>query len=216
MRCPIPWCASSLGEALKDKDLEAINLSWPEAAAASGGGAGLPLQRRDRGGPGVHRRGLPGPEVGGAGSGGRLTPRWTSRLEEIRQHNALLKPPAEERGIQEGDFVVLDYQGYFAGEPAEGAKAEGTYMEVGSGKFNAEFETQPPGPQGRGGSPLRGGPAQRFRQSPHCRQGDRIPVKIQEVKEKMVAELDDTFAQNLGGNFQTLADLRSGRARGYH
>ena len=34
-------------------------------------------------------------------------------------------------------------------------------------------------------------------------------VKIQEVKEKVVAELDDTFAQNLGGNFQTLADLRS-------
>jgi len=33
-------------------------------------------------------------------------------------------------------------------------------------------------------------------------------VKIIEVKEKVVADLDDTFAQNLGGNFQTLADLR--------
>jgi trigger factor len=34
-------------------------------------------------------------------------------------------------------------------------------------------------------------------------------VKIHEVKEKVVAELDDTFAQNLGGNFQTVADLRT-------
>jgi trigger factor len=34
-------------------------------------------------------------------------------------------------------------------------------------------------------------------------------VKILEIKEKVVADLDDTFAQNLGGNFQTLADLRA-------
>ena len=33
-------------------------------------------------------------------------------------------------------------------------------------------------------------------------------VKIQEVKEKVVPDLDDAFAQALGGNFQTLADLR--------
>jgi trigger factor len=34
-------------------------------------------------------------------------------------------------------------------------------------------------------------------------------VKVQEVKEKVVPELNDTFAKNLGGNFQTLADLRT-------
>ena len=36
--------------------------------------------------------------------------------------------------------MVHDYQAYFAGEPVEAGKAEGTYVEVGSGKFNAEFE----------------------------------------------------------------------------
>ena len=34
-------------------------------------------------------------------------------------------------------------------------------------------------------------------------------VKVHEVKEKVVPELDDAFARNLGGNFQTLADLRT-------
>ena len=29
-------------------------------------------------------------------------------------------------------------------------------------------------------------------------------VKVQEVKQKVVPELDDAFAQSLGGNFQTL------------
>jgi len=34
-------------------------------------------------------------------------------------------------------------------------------------------------------------------------------VKVQEVKEKVVADLDDDFAKNLGGNFQSMADLRT-------
>jgi trigger factor len=34
-------------------------------------------------------------------------------------------------------------------------------------------------------------------------------VKIHEVKEKEVPELDDAFAQSLGGNFKTLADLHA-------
>jgi trigger factor len=33
-------------------------------------------------------------------------------------------------------------------------------------------------------------------------------VKVQAIKEKVVQELDDAFAQSLGGNFQTVADLR--------
>jgi trigger factor len=33
-------------------------------------------------------------------------------------------------------------------------------------------------------------------------------VKLHEIKEKAVPDLDDAFAQSLGGNFQTAADLR--------
>jgi trigger factor len=131
------------------------------------------------------------------------------RLEEIQESNAVLKPPAEERGIKKGDFVVLDYQVHFAGQPVEGGKSEGTYVEVGSGKFNAEFETNLLG--------LKAGAEARF---PVALPDDfanpliagkviDFQVKIHEVKEKVVAELDDSFAQNLGGNFQTLADLRT-------
>jgi trigger factor len=132
-----------------------------------------------------------------------------ARLEEIRQGNALLKPPAADRGIQAGDFVVLDYQGHFAGQPVEGAKAEGTYIEVGSGKFNLEFEQNLLG--------LKAGAEARFAVAlpddfAHPLIAGKVidfAVKVQEVKEKVVPELDDTFAKNLGGNFQTVADLRT-------
>jgi trigger factor len=131
-----------------------------------------------------------------------------ARLEEIRQQNALLKPPRESRPVQAGDFVVLDYQAYFAGEPAEAGKAEGTYVEVGSGKFNTDFEKSllglPEGAESRFAvdlpndfaNPLLAGKSVEFQ------------VKILEVKEKVVPDLDDIFAKSLGGNFPSLDALR--------
>ncbi len=131
------------------------------------------------------------------------------RLEEIRQANALLRPLNESRAIQDGDFVVLDYQGHFAGQPVAGAKAENIYLEVGIGKFNLDFERQllglAPDAQTRFTvalpddffNPLVAGKVVEF------------AVKVHEVKEKVVADLNDTFAQSLGGNFQSLTDLRT-------
>jgi trigger factor len=198
----------SLGEALKDKDMDPINLNWPEALPPVVAGQEYRYTVELEVSPEFTAQDylglkLAAPEVEVADD------EVDKRLEEIRQHNALLKPPAEDRGVQEGDFVVLDYQGYFAGEPVEGAKAEGSVFEVGSGKFNVDFESNLIG--------LKEGAEARFAVSlPDDFANPLIAgkviefqVKIIEVKEKVVAELDDAFAQNLGGNFQTLADLRT-------
>ena len=198
----------SLGEALKDNDLDPINLDWPEALPPVAAGQDYRFTVELEVSPEFTAQDylglkLAAPEVEVADL------EVDQRLEEIRQHNALLKPPAEDRGAQEGDFVVLDYQGYFAGEPVEGAKAEGTYMEVGAGKFNVDFERNLIG--------LKEGAEARFAVSlPDDFANPLIAgkviefqVKILEVKEKVVAELDETFVRNLGGNFQTVADLRT-------
>ncbi len=198
----------SLGEVLKERALEPVNLSWPEplpkAAAGQDFRYSVELEvppeftAHDYLGLKLH---APEVEVNDE--------EVDQRLEEIRQHNAMLKPPADDRGIVEGDFVVLEYQAFFAGQPVEGGKSESTYVEVGSGKFNAEFEGNLVGLKSGGegrfavslpddfANPLLAGKVVDFQ------------VKIHEVKEKIVAELDDSFAQNLGGNFQTVADLRT-------
>jgi trigger factor len=198
----------SLGEALKDKGLEAINLSWPEPVPPVMSGEDYCYSVEIEVEPEFAAEDYMGltiaaPEV-------MVTDAEVeARLEEIRQANAILKPPAEDRGVKEGDFVVLDHQAHFAGEPVEGGKSEGTYVEVGSGKFNAEFETNLLG--------LKAGAEARF---PVALPDDfanpliagkvvDFAVNVQEVKEKVVPELDDTFAKNLGGNFQTVADLRT-------
>jgi trigger factor len=198
----------SLGEALKDKGLEAINLNWPEPAPPVVAGEDYRYSVEIEVAPEFTAEDylgltLSAPEV-------LVTDAEVeARLEEIRQANALLQPPAEDRGVQEGDFVVLDYQGHFAGQPVEGAKSEGTYMEVGHGKFNAEFERNLLGLKAGAETRFAVDLPQDFANPLIAGKVIDFAVKVQEVKEKVVAELDDAFAKNLGGNFQTVADLRT-------
>jgi trigger factor len=197
----------SLTDALKEKSLEAVGFNWPEPVPPVLEGEDFRYQVEVEIPPEFtagNYRGLtledPGVEV--------TDDLVEARLEEIRQNNAMLEPLKESRGIEAGDFVVLDYQGYFGGEALAEAKAENSYLEVGAGKFNLDFEKNLerllPGQETRFAvdlpptffNPLLAGKTIEFQ------------VKIQEVKTKAVPDLDDAFAQSLGGNFQTLPDLR--------
>ncbi len=197
----------SLGEALQEKSLEAVGLSWPEPVPPVISGEDfcyrveveIPPEFAAENYTGLNLED-PGVEVADS--------EVEARLEEIRQSNAMLSPITEDRGVKEGDFVTLDYQGYFAGEVLPEGKAENTYLEVGVGKFNRDFESNliglTPDAQTRFAvdlpsdffNPMLAGKVIEFQ------------VKLHEIKEKAVPELDDAFAQNLGGNFQTAADLR--------
>jgi trigger factor len=197
----------SLEDALKEKSLEAVGFNWPEPLPPVVSGEDFRYQVEIEVPPeftAENYRGLtledPGAEI--------TDDMVEARLESIRQSNAMLEPLQESRGIAAGDFVVLDYQGYFAGQALAEAKAENTYMEVGAGKFNLDFENNlvglSPGQEHRFAVDL---PADFFNP---LLAGKTIEfqVKVQEVKVKRDPELDDAFAQSLGGNFQTLADLR--------
>ena len=199
----------SLSEALKEKALEPVNLNWPEPLPQVLAGQDYRYRVEVEVNPeftvedylGLE---LSAPEVEVSDA------EVEARVEEIRQANAVLKPLPESREAQEGDFVVLDYQAYFAGKPVAGAKAEGTYVQVGSGNFNAEFERNllglTPGAETRFTVAL----PQDFANPLLAGKEVEFQVKIDDIKEKVVPDLDDAFAQNLGGNFQTLADLRAG------
>jgi len=197
----------SLGEALKEKDLEPVSLNWPEILPQVAAGEDFRFSVEMEVTPEFqveNYQGLtlkaPAEEVTDA--------LVEARLEEIRENNAILRPLAEPRGVEEGDYVALDYQGYFAGKALAEAKQENYLLEVGAGRFNQDFEKQLLGllPDSETrfavdlppdfSNPLLAGKVVEFQ------------VKVQAIKEKVVQELDDDFAQSLGGNFQTLADLR--------
>jgi trigger factor len=197
----------SLGEALKEKSLEPVNLNWPETMPPVVSGEDfrfsvemeVPPEFKVENYQGLTLEAPPEEDIDA------LT---EQRLAEIRENNAILKPLEEPRAIQDGDFVALDYQVHFGGKALPEAKQENFLLEVGAGRFSQDFEKQLLGLMPDAETRFTVDLAQDFFNPLLAGKTVDFEVKIQALKEKVVPELDDDFAQNLGGNFQTVADLR--------
>ena len=197
----------SLRDALKEKDLEPVSLNWPEAMPPVVAGEDFRFSVEMEVPPEFEVENYQGlalavPEV-------EVTDALVDeRLEGIRERNAILRPLAEPRAIQAGDYVALDYQGYFDGKALAEAKQENYLLEVGAGRFNPDFENNLLGLMPEGESRFAVDLPNDFFHPLLAGKTIEFEVKIQAIKEKVVADLDDTFAQSLGGIFQTLTDLR--------
>lgn len=126
-------------------------------------------------------------------------------VESMRQQMAQLVN-VEKDALEEGDFAIIDFEGFMDGEPFQGGAAKGQTLEIGAGNFVPGFEEQLVGmavdeereieltfPEDYH-EHLAGKPAM-FR------------VKLHEIKERRLPELDDEFAKDTG-QFDTLAEMR--------
>jgi trigger factor len=62
------------------------------------------------------------------------------RLEQIREGNGKLESPAEPRPIQEGDFVVINYQGFEGDQPLDEVKNSNFMLNVGKKDIHEKFD----------------------------------------------------------------------------
>ncbi|MBI4643015.1 MAG: trigger factor [Deltaproteobacteria bacterium] len=197
----------SVGEALKENSLEPVNLNWPETMPPVVSGEDfrfsvemeVPPEFKVENYQGLTLEAPPEEDIDAL---------VEARLEEIRENNAILKPLEEPRSIEEGDFVALDYQVHFGGKALPEGKQENFLLEVGAGRFNQDFEKQLLGLAPDAETRFTVDLPQDFYNPLLAGKVVEFEVKIQAIKEKVVADLDDAFAQSLGGNFQTVADLR--------
>ncbi|MGE5635667.1 MAG: trigger factor [Nocardioidaceae bacterium] len=127
-----------------------------------------------------------------------------AELERLRESLASLE--TVERSAADGDFVVVDFVGTVDGEPFEGGEARGYLLELGSGRLIEGFEEQ-----------LRGAAADEEREVRVTFPDDyaneelagreaAFAVRVKEVKEKRLPELDDDLAGEAG--YDSLAELR--------
>jgi trigger factor len=65
-----------------------------------------------------------------------------ARLQEIRQMFATMEEVKEGRGVLEGDFVNIDFEGTVDGEALKELKSENYMLEIGSKSFVPGFEDQ--------------------------------------------------------------------------
>ncbi len=111
-----------------------------------------------------------------------------------------------EREAQNGDTVVIDFEGFMDGTPFEGGKAEGHSLELGSGSFVPGFEEQLVGAKAGDEKDL----DITFPEDYHAELAGKavvFKVKVHEVKEKQLPTLDDEFAKDMS-EFDTLAEFK--------
>jgi trigger factor len=136
-----------------------------------------------------------------------------TEINRLREGFARLNPV--DREARQGDAVLIDFDGKIDGEPFEGGSARDYLLELGEGRVLPELEKglegAKPGEQRQVTVPF-----------PEDYPGEEVAgktaefdVKIKEVREKELPELDDDFAAE-ASEYETLAELRddiSGKIR---
>ena len=129
-----------------------------------------------------------------------------AELEKEREKNARTIS-VEDRAVENGDMVMLDFEGFVNGVAFDGGKGENYPLTIGSNAFIPGFEDQLVGakigeevevnvtfPEEYQAKELAGCPAV-------------FKCKVNEIKVKELPELDDDFAQDVS-KFDTLAEYK--------
>ncbi|MCY9091749.1 trigger factor [Bacillus mojavensis] len=113
----------------------------------------------------------------------------------------------EEGAVEEGNTVVLDFEGFVDGEAFEGGKAENYSLEVGSGSFIPGFEDQLVGLEAGAEKEVEVTFPEEYHAEDLSGKPAVFKVKIHEIKAKELPELDDEFAKDIDEEVETLAEL---------
>ncbi|MFM9328497.1 trigger factor [Paenibacillus mesotrionivorans] len=129
-----------------------------------------------------------------------------NELKQLQQRHAELVV-VEEGAVENGDTVVIDFEGFSEGVPFDGGKAEKYSLEIGSGSFIPGFEEQLVGlakgeekdidvtfPENYQSEELKGKPVV-------------FKIKLHDIKRKNLPVLDDEFAKDVS-EFDTLEEYK--------
>lgn len=128
-------------------------------------------------------------------------------LANLRREMAPLRS-VEERGIQQGDVAVIDFQGYHEGKLMPQVKAENYSVDIGSGRFGEEFEKCVMGMQVAENTTREIDFPAEFPNPVLAGKKVEFHIAVKDIKERVLPELDDDFAKDAGKEFTTLAELK--------
>ncbi len=126
-----------------------------------------------------------------------------------KQKNLAALRSVTDRPAQHGDLVIIDYQGFHEGKEMPQVKNDNFSIDIGSGDMDADFEAMLVGKNkddegsheidfpAAHPNPILKGKKVEFR------------IKVKDIKERVLAALDDEFAKDAGKEFNTLEDLKA-------
>ena len=129
-----------------------------------------------------------------------------ARLKEMAERDSRMVS-VEDRPVENGDIVNIDFEGFLNGEPFDGGKGENFDLEIGSGSFVPGFEEQLVG--------MNAGEEKdidiTFPEDYHADLAGKavvFHVKANSIKVRELPALDDEFAKDVS-EFDTLDELKN-------
>ena len=130
------------------------------------------------------------------------------QLDQIRESNGKLTSIEEQRPVQKDDYVILDYEGFEGDSPLEGIKSPNFLLKVGSNDFHPKFEEALIGLNKESETEIKVDFEKTYHHSKLAGKNVNFKVRITDIKEMALQDLNDEFAKNLGDEFKDLEDLK--------
>lgn len=119
-------------------------------------------------------------------------------LEEMRAGQATVKKVTEERGLRTGDVAMIDFEGMAEGRSIPGGSAKDFPLTIGSDTFLPGFEDSLIGAAAGEEREFFLKLPQDFQEADLAGRDASFKVQVREIRERILPELDDDFAKDVG------------------
>ena len=130
-----------------------------------------------------------------------------AKLEEEQKKNARTVS-VEDRAVQDGDEIMLDFEGFVDGVAFEGGKGENYPLTIGSGSFIPGFEEQLVGVEKEQEVEVNVTFPEEYHSADLAGKAAVFKCTVHEIKVKELPELDDEFAAEVS-EFDTLEEYKA-------
>ncbi|CUH93957.1 Trigger factor [Propionispora sp. 2/2-37] len=130
-----------------------------------------------------------------------------NQLEALRSRHAKMVV-VEDAEIANGDFAIIDFEGFIDDVPFKGGSGKAYPLEIGSGSFIPGFEEQLLGAKAGETRDVNVSFPEDYHVSDLAGKPAVFKVTIQDVKRKELPELDDEFAKDVS-EFENLEELKT-------
>jgi trigger factor len=131
------------------------------------------------------------------------------QLKVLQKNLTQREKITEERPIRENDVAVIDYEGFRNGEPFEPTKkTENFTMKVGEGLIVKDLDDGLIGMSVNAEKEIEVAFPEDYYKEEMAGQQLVFKVKLNEIREEVVPDLDDAFAKSISDKFETLEILK--------
>ena len=128
------------------------------------------------------------------------------KLKQMQEKNA--REVSIETPVENGNIVVIDFEGFIDGVAFDGGKAENHSLEIGSGSFIPGFEEQIIGMKLDEEKEIKVQFPKEYFSKDLAGKDATFKVKVHDIKKKEYPELDDEFAKDVS-EFDTITELKN-------